>query len=131
MSKETAKKLIAELRTNDELNAKIRGITDPSQLVQIAAAEGYDVTVEEMSEAEKEFRSEKTKKTKLSVEELDSVAGGEVWEGDDAPDNHEMGCTLSYYGYYYQKTTNTWCHDLFYCEKNNYPAPEGWGYDKL
>ena len=29
MSKKTAKKLIAELQTNEELKAKIEGITDP------------------------------------------------------------------------------------------------------
>lgn len=67
MSKETAKKLIAELQTNDELKAKVQGITDPVQLVKAAVEAGFDVTAEEMTEAEKEFRAEQVRKTKLSV----------------------------------------------------------------
>ena len=51
---------------------------------------GYDVTAGEMIEAEKDFRAEKAKKTKLSVDELDAVAGGAIWDGEDAPDGHEM-----------------------------------------
>ena len=36
MSKEIAKKLIAELQTNAELKAKIAGITDPAEMVKKA-----------------------------------------------------------------------------------------------
>jgi len=36
MSKETAKKLIAELQTNEELKAKIAGITAPAEMVKKA-----------------------------------------------------------------------------------------------
>ncbi len=118
MSKETAKKLIAELQTNDELKAKVQGITDPAQLVKAAASAGYDVTAEEMAAAEKIFRSEKAGKTKLSVEELDAVAGGDVWTGDDAPDGHEMGCLTSYHGYDYQQENDIWCYNSFYCVSN-------------
>ena len=44
MSKESAKKLISELQTNEELKAKIAGITDPAELTKKAVEAGYDVT---------------------------------------------------------------------------------------
>ncbi len=116
MSKETAKRLIEELQTNEELQAKIKGITDPVQLVKAAVDAGYDVTAGELTEAEKEFRAEKAKKTKLSVEELEAVAGGMVWHGEDAPDGHEMGCVVSYHDYDYQEKAGIWCEDNYYCD---------------
>ncbi len=118
MSKETAKKLIAELQTNEEIKAKVQGITDPVQLVKIAADAGFDVTAEEMTEAEKEFRAEKAKKTRLSAEELDAVAGGGLWFGEAAPDGHELGCVLSYHIKDYQETYNIWCNKEWFCKEN-------------
>ena len=58
MSKEIAKKLIAELQTNEELKAKIVGIEDRTELVKKAVEMGYDVTLDELMEAEKEYRKE-------------------------------------------------------------------------
>ena len=127
MSKKTAKKLIAELQTNEELKAKIEGIADPAELVKAAADAGYDVTVEEMAAAEKEYRAEQAHKTKLSVEELDTVAGGAVWKGEDAPDGHEMGCEISYHHYSYQEETGTWCDINYYCEQNYEEHSSGHG----
>ena len=40
MSKETAKKLIAEMQTNEELKAKTAGITDKDALVKMAVEAG-------------------------------------------------------------------------------------------
>ena len=125
MSMETAKRLIEELQTNDELKAKVQDITDPAQLVKAAVEAGYEVTAEEMTEAEKEFRAEKAQKTRLSIEELDAVAGGAVWQGEDAPDGHELGCGVSYHDYDYQKENNIWCHESYYCSGEfNMPEPE-------
>ena len=80
---------------------------------------GYDVTAGEMVEAEKDFRAEKTKKSRLSVDELDAVAGGAVWQGEDMPDSHEMGCFTSYHHYDYQKDTGIWCQESYYCEQSH------------
>jgi len=44
MSKETAKKLIADLQSSEELKAKVNGITDPAELLKIARESGYDFT---------------------------------------------------------------------------------------
>ncbi len=84
--------------------------------MKAAVDAGYDITAEEMIEAEKEYRTEKAKKTKLSVDELDAVAGGHGWEGEDAPDGHEMGCAVSYHQYDYQEETGNWCKDNYYCD---------------
>ena len=116
MSKETAKKLIAELQTNNELKAKIKDISDPAELAAKAVEMGYDVTLDELVEAEKKFKTEKAKKTRLSVEELEAVAGGMVWHGEDAPDGHEMGCVVSYHDYDYQEEAGIWCEDNYYCD---------------
>ncbi|MBO6302908.1 MAG: Nif11-like leader peptide family natural product precursor [Ruminiclostridium sp.] len=124
MSKETAKKLIAELQTNDELRAKIAGITDQAEMVKIAASAGYDVTVEEMLEAEKEFKAEQSHKTKLSVDEIEAVSGGELWSSEDAGDGHEFDCKMSYHDYKYQLEKQEWCKNTHFCANNNYPEPK-------
>ena len=120
MSKETAKKLIAELQTNEELKAKIAGIEDKDELVKMANEAGYDVTLEEMTEAEKEFRAEMAQKSdELSADELEAAAGGKWSDHEDAKDGHELNCLASYHDYGYQKDNNEWCKDRFYCAEKN------------
>ncbi|MBO6301816.1 MAG: Nif11-like leader peptide family natural product precursor [Ruminiclostridium sp.] len=117
MSKEIAKKLITELETNEELGAKVAGVTDPNELLKIANESGYDVTIEELIEAEKEGRKSKAAQTdeKLSFDDLEGVAGGSMWRGDDAPDGHEIGCKLCYHGIDWCSEHDTWCSNRFYC----------------
>ena len=121
MSKEIAKKLITELQTNTELKAKIAGIEDKDELVKIAVQNGYDITLEEMTEAEKEFRAEMAKKSdELSADELESAAGGGLWTSEEAKDGHEFDCSISYHQYSYQKESGEWCKSASWCEKNNH-----------
>ena len=120
MSKEIAKKLIAELQTNTELKAKIAGIEDKDELVKIAVQNGYDVTVEEMLEAEREFKEQIAQKTdaqsvELSADELETAAGGAHWQGEDAPDGKELGCEICNYKYDEMKEKNYWCKNDWYC----------------
>ena len=115
MSKETAKKLIAELQTNEELKAKIAGITDKDELVKKAVEAGYDVTLEEMLEADSEYRTETAAKTdaaseELSLDELESAAGGEFGYTENARDGHELFCLASYHDMDYSKEKNDWCN---------------------
>ncbi len=118
MSKETAKKLIAELQTNEELQAKIAGITDKDELVKKAVEAGYDVTLEEMIEAEHEFRAEMAQKSdELTADELEGAAGGDMWMSDDARDGHEIACKTSYHGEGYQKEKSDWCSKRYIKEK--------------
>ena len=112
MSKEIAKKLIAELQENEELKAKIAGITEPAEMVKKAVEAGYDVTLEEMTEAEKEFRAELAQKSdELTAEELEAAAGGLYDDllNDDAPDGHELFCIASYHDTGYSEDNNIWC----------------------
>jgi predicted ribosomally synthesized peptide with nif11-like leader len=116
MSKESAKKLIIELQTNEELKAKVEGITDPVELLKIAKDSGYDVTLEELIDAEKAYKRDKAEETdeKLSFDDLEDVAGGVLGDGDDAPDGHEMGCAISYHLRAWSEENNVWCSRYYY-----------------
>ena len=128
MSKETAKKLIAELQTNEELKAKIAGITDPAEMVKTAVQNGYYVTVEEMIEAEREYRAEMAKKAdELSADELEGAAGGTWWFNDKNKDGKEFACGYCELDYDYQKKHNEWCKDNYWCADKFYREDErGW-----
>ena len=128
MSKEIAKKLIAELQTNEELKAKIAGITDPAEMVKTAVQNGYDVTVEEMIEAEREYRAETAKKSdELSADELEGAAGGTWWLNDKNKDGKEFNCDYCDLDYEYQKEHNEWCRYHYWCADKFYREDErGW-----
>ena len=120
MSKEIAKKLIAELQTNTELKAKIAGIEDKDELVKIAVQNGYDVTLEEMTEAEKEFRAEMAKKSdELSAEELEGAAGGMIWRNEENKEGKEFRCAICNLHYREQADNNEWCQNQFFCNTTN------------
>ena len=120
MSKETAKKLIAELQTNEELRAKIAGITDQSEMVKKAVEAGNDVTLEEMLAAEKEFRAELASKTdELPADELEGAAGGGFWHGENNKDGKEYGCNICNLDEEYQRKNREFCQHDHYCEQTN------------
>ena len=121
MSKERAKKLLVELQTNEELKAQIAGIPGPAEMVKKAVEAGYDVTLEELTEAEKAFRAEMAKKSdELTADELEGAAGGGLWTSEEAKDGHEFDCSISYHQYSYQKENGEWCKSASWCEKNNH-----------
>ncbi|MBO6228986.1 MAG: Nif11-like leader peptide family RiPP precursor [Ruminiclostridium sp.] len=120
MSKEIAKKLIAELQTNTELKAKIAGIEDKDELVKIAVQNGYDVTLEEMTEAEKEFRAEMAQKSdELTADELEGVAGGGMWQAEDNKEGKEFRCAFCNLHYRDQADNNEWCQNNYFCNTTN------------
>jgi predicted ribosomally synthesized peptide with nif11-like leader len=118
MSKEIAKKLIAELQTNEELKAKVAGVTDPAELLKIATDSGYDVTMEEIIEAEKAYRRDKAAETdeKLSFDDLENVAGGSWWRNENAPDGNEIGCNMCYWDEARSRARGYWCKSEYYIE---------------
>jgi len=119
MSKETAKKLIAELQTNEELQAKIAGITDKDELVKKAVEAGYEVTLEELVEAEHEYREEMAQKSdELSAEELETAAGGKMWQSEYNKDGMEFNCLACNLNYEFQQENEEWCNSAYYCSKN-------------
>ena len=127
MAKETAKKLIAELQTNEELRAKVNGITDRAEMVKIAVEAGYDVTVEEMLEAEKEYRAELASKTdELTADELESVAGGAFGNGDKNKDGRELGCAICDITLGEQRETKEWCRHMHLCAEANFGGTKEW-----
>ena len=124
MSKESAKKLISELQTNEELKAKIAGITDIAELTKKAVEAGYDVTEVELIEAEKEQRAAQAAKTddKLSLDDLEAAAGG--------PDGHEMGCAACYHHYDWQEENGIWCSKSWYCSHGRFSESCGANYEE-
>ena len=134
MAKETAKKLIAELQTNEELRAKVKGITDitdRAEMVKIAVEAGYDVTVEEMLEAEREFKEQIAQKTdaqsmELSVDELESTAGGAFGNGDISKDGRELGCAICDITLGEQRRTQEWCTHMHLCAEANFGGTKEW-----
>ena len=119
MSKETAKKLIAEMQTNEELKANIVGITDPAEMVKKAASAGYDVTLGEMLEAEKEYRAEMAKRAdELSADELEGAAGGILWSSEENKDGKEFNCIYCNLNEEYQVDNKEWCNKVYTCEQN-------------
>jgi len=120
MSKEIAKKLIAELQTNEELKAQIAGITDPAEMVKKAVEAGYDVTLEEMTEAEKEFRAELAAKSEeLSADELEDAAGGQWWSAENSKDGKEFNCSICNLNEKYQREHNEYCKYEYFCAVTN------------
>ena len=120
MSKEIAKKLIAELQENEELKAKIAGITDPAEMVKKAVEAGYDVTLEEMTEAEKEFRAELAAKSEeLTADELEGAAGGKYWRDDENKDGKEFHCAICNLSADYQAKSGENCNARWYCQNVN------------
>ncbi|MBO6228980.1 MAG: Nif11-like leader peptide family RiPP precursor [Ruminiclostridium sp.] len=120
MSKETAKKLIAELQTSEELRAQIAGITDPAEMVKKAVEAGYDVTLEDMLAAEKEYRTElAVKSDELTMDELEGAAGGRMWFSEYSNDGQEFFCSVCYHDEEYQRQNNEYCKYEYYCAVTN------------
>ena len=63
MSKESAKKLIAELQTNEELKAKIAGITDIAELTKKAVEAGYDGSLSKPKKSSEKHRLQRQTKS--------------------------------------------------------------------
>ena len=119
MAKETAKKLIAELQENEEIKAKIAGITDPAEIVKKAVEAGYDVTLEELTEAEREYKAEMAKRAdELSADELEGAAGGIFWSSEENKDGKEFNCIYCNLNEEYQVDNKEWCNKVYTCEQN-------------
>ncbi len=127
MSKNAAMDFINELRTNVELYDRSLEISSVDEMMEFARKAGYNVTAEDLVEAEKEARrllSDVSDKAAdmvtLSSEELSGVAGGAFFFGENASDGHEMGCILAYHKPDYEET----CASNYYCDANNYKSTE-------
>ena len=91
---------------------------EPVEVVAIARELGFDVTAEELVQAEQALKNaagNAEKPVELNVNDMDKVVGGSCFLGEDAPDGHEMGCIAFYHHYNYQKENNIWCNKSYYC----------------
>ncbi|NEO79040.1 Nif11-like leader peptide family RiPP precursor [Moorena sp. SIO4G3] len=70
---ENAKALLKEVETNQELRAKLEEAGSLADMVQIAIAQGYQITEQEMESGLAYFEQQETE---LSEAQLEGVAGG-------------------------------------------------------
>ena len=110
--------------TDQALRAKV-GDKTPEEIAQMAVEMGLEVTARELAEAEKELRRSGTQSAvELSPEEIDKVAGGMFWCGEDAPDGYEMGCLVTFHHYDYSEENDVWCSSNHFCRSGYYGKPK-------
>lgn len=119
MAMENVMKLYEELQKNKELQAKINSAETLEAIAAIALEAGFDVSAEDLKAGEQKIRNNVAKSTdeqitRLSMSELDSVAGGDLGNSEDAPDGHEMGCFLTWHGLQWQLDNNIECKESHY-----------------
>lgn len=114
MSIETAKRFLEQVKADEQLQKRMSGLK-PGEVEGFAKELGFDVTGEEVEKALRQLRETGEQPKDLDPDELDNVAGGYWWMGEDAPDGHEMGCDITYHHYSYQKENNIWCNKEYYC----------------
>lgn len=119
MALDNAKRFLGQMMKDGEMLKDI-GNKDPDEVVKIARNLGFDVTADELDEALKVMRqTNRDAMQQLTPDELDNIAGGMFWEGDDAPDGHELGCFATYHHYSYQKENKIWCQHFYYGENGD------------
>ncbi len=79
---ESIKKFVGEIEEDEELKAKIEALEGQDdaigQVIAIAGERGYTLTEEELNAlTEEDFKEERS--TELSLDDLDSAAGGVPW----------------------------------------------------
>ena len=117
MALENAKMFLNQIMKDKALRARVAGKA-PDGVAVIAKELGFDVTAEELKQAEQDLRIPSTtgeKPVEMNLDDMDKVAGGAAFMGEDAPDGHEMGCLWAYHHYNYQKENNIWCQKAYYC----------------
>ena len=90
---ENLKKFLEEARTNEELKAKLAALTDKdtvaAKAVEIAKEYGFTLTAEDF---------QPTDGAKLSLDELESVAGGDAWCPAGWPGQDDSNCYCVMFG---------------------------------
>ncbi len=114
MANNTAMEFMKKILSDEALKASLEGKT-PDETAAAAAELGFAVTGEELLAAEQELR----KASGADVEELDEAdmdraAGGGCWNGEDAPDGHEMGCHIFYHDNDYSQKTGNFCKQVYF-----------------
>jgi len=118
MAKE--KEFLEKLMGDEKLRAEVEA-AGPQEVVRIAAEAGFDIDASELEKEVKRSRTEAdSQPVLLSDDDMDKVAGGKLWCGEDAPDGHEMGCLLIYHDEGYQLRNRVYCKRDYYCADSYY-----------
>jgi predicted ribosomally synthesized peptide with nif11-like leader len=80
MSLASAQKFLAKVKTDQAFATSVRGAVTPQERATLVAAAGFDFTPQELNEA---------RKSELSDDELDAVAGGGYLCVTDACQTHK------------------------------------------
>ena len=118
MALENAKKFLEQAMKDEALRARVSE-KEPAEVAAIAGELGYEVTAAELTQAELALRlapANREKSVELNVNDLAQVAGGMFWDGDDAPDGHEMGCFITYHHWLTCEENKWWCKHFYYNE---------------
>ncbi len=90
---ENLKKFLEEASKNEELKAKLAALTDKdtvaAKAVEIAKEYGFTLTAEDF---------QPTDGAKLSLDELESVAGGDAWCPAGWPGQDDSNCYCVMFG---------------------------------
>ena len=113
-----AKQFLEQAMKDEALRARVSE-KEPGEVAAIASELGFEVTAAELTQAELALRlapANREKSVELNVNDLAQVAGGMFWDGDDAPDGHEMGCFITYHQWWTCEENKWWCHNYYYGE---------------
>ena len=115
-----AQKALQQMDKSADMEGIIRYFAEAAQRL------GFDLTEEEIREGFQAVETERRKKTAdaseeivdLPDDEMGYASGGAFWEGEEAPDGHEMGCFLTYHNRAWQEAFGIWCEKMYYCNAN-------------
>ena len=119
MAKKQAIEFLKQLDTDEALQEQLRKKT-PKEAAEVARGLSFDVTEDELTQAAAALKAERAnpgKLEKLTLEKLDTAVGGMFWDGELAPDGHEMGCLLSWYGDQWQEKNGIYCGKMNLCNR--------------
>ena len=119
MAKKQAMEFLKLLDSDEALQEQLREKT-PKEAAAIARALSFNVTEEskELKEAKEEAeRANQGEPEKLTLENLGTAVGGMFWDGESAPDGHEMGCFISWYGDQWQEKNGIYCGKMNLCDR--------------
>lgn len=110
MAYEDAKNYLEKAIKDEELRTRLEG-KEPDEAAVMAKELGFDVSAEEIVQAERDLRISSTEvNIELSPEDLDKAAGGYWWAADDSPiDGHELFCIFTWHDSSWSKEHDDWC----------------------
>ena len=119
MALENARKFLEQVMKDKALRARTAE-KEPVEVVAIARELGFDVTAEELMQAEQALKNaagNAETPVELNADDIDKVVGGMAFCGEDAPDGHEMGCFISWYGDQWQEKNGIYCGKMNLCDR--------------